>query len=96
MCRKLIVGAAILGFSAGGAGGALGIPHEDGQPPLQDKRVQMAQGARTCRAVSSCREAVILWCGGYRRADTDDDGIPCENVCRSLAQVEAIKKEIDC
>jgi len=39
---------------------------------------------------------VILWCGGYSRADADDDGIPCENVCRTLEQVERIKKEIDC
>ena len=59
-------------------------------------RVQLYQGARTCRAVSTCREAVVLWCGGYRRADADDDGIPCENVCRSRAQVEAIKEDIGC
>ncbi|HWW46523.1 MAG TPA: hypothetical protein VNZ94_01635 [Xanthobacteraceae bacterium] len=39
---------------------------------------------------------MILWCGGYSRADADDDGIPCENVCRTLEQVERIKKEIDC
>jgi len=39
---------------------------------------------------------VILWCGGYSRADNDDDGIPCENVCRTLKQVEAIKKQIGC
>ena len=45
---------------------------------------------------ASVGEAVVLWSGGYRRADADDDGIPCENVCRSLAQVEAIKKEIGC
>jgi hypothetical protein len=94
MRMNLFVWAGILGFSAGGASGATG---EDGPPPsLHDIRVQLAQGSRTCRTVSSCREAVVLWCGGYRRADADDDGIPCENVCRSLAQVEAIKKEIDC
>jgi hypothetical protein len=56
----------------------------------------VAQRGGTCQTVSSCREAVELWCGGYRRADGDGDGIPCENVCRSLSQVEAIKKEIDC
>ncbi|MBB3937364.1 excalibur calcium-binding domain-containing protein [Aureimonas phyllosphaerae] len=52
--------------------------------------------ARTCKAVSSCEEAVRLWCGGYRRADGDNDGIPCENVCSSLSEVEAIKAEIGC
>ena len=52
--------------------------------------------ARTCKAVSSCEEAVRLWCGGYRRADGDNDGIPCENVCRSLREVEEIKAQIGC
>jgi len=59
-------------------------------------RVQLAQGGRSCKAASTCEEAVIMWCGGYSRADADGDGIPCENVCRSLQQVEAIKKKIDC
>jgi hypothetical protein len=39
---------------------------------------------------------VILWCGGYSRADTDADGIPCENVCKTLKQVEAIKTQVGC
>ncbi|WP_280136914.1 excalibur calcium-binding domain-containing protein [Microvirga vignae] len=55
----------------------------------------MAQ-RRSCKAVSTCEEAVEMWCGGYSRADGDDDGIPCENVCRSLSQVEAIKKKVGC
>ncbi|MDI6028664.1 excalibur calcium-binding domain-containing protein [Corticibacterium sp. UT-5YL-CI-8] len=54
------------------------------------------QTARTCKQVSSCREAVQLWCGGYRRADADNDGIPCENICRNKAEVDAIREEIDC
>jgi endonuclease YncB( thermonuclease family) len=52
--------------------------------------------ATSCKAVKSCREAVILWCSGYSRADADGDGIPCENVCKSLAQVQPFKKEIGC
>lgn len=51
---------------------------------------------RTCNTVSSCREAVELWCSGYGRADGDGDGIPCENVCFSLEQVKKIKAEIGC
>ncbi len=51
---------------------------------------------RSCQAVSTCREAVEMWCGGYRRADGDGDGIPCENVCRSKSEVDKIKDEIDC
>jgi hypothetical protein len=54
------------------------------------------QGRRSCKAVSSCREAVIMWCSGYSRADADGDGIPCENICRSKSQVDAIKDEIGC
>lgn len=51
---------------------------------------------RSCKQVSSCEEAVELWCNGYARADGDDDGIPCENVCHSLEQVEQIRKSIGC
>jgi hypothetical protein len=70
---------------------ALGAGHAE---PGMSPPIRLAQ--RTCRDVSSCREAVILWCNGYRRADADSDGIPCENVCRSREQVQAIQKEIGC
>lgn len=52
--------------------------------------------ARTCKQVSTCEEAVRLWCGGYGRADADKDGIPCENVCRTKEQVDAIRARIGC
>lgn len=55
----------------------------------------LARGG-TCKTVSSCREAVELWCGGYSRADGDHDGIPCENVCHSREQVQEIQAEIGC
>ena len=61
-------------------------------PVLGERHAQ----ARTCKAVSSCEEAVRLWCGGYRRADGDNDGIPCENVCSSVSEVDEIKVEIGC
>jgi hypothetical protein len=50
----------------------------------------------SCKQVSSCEEAVALWCNGYRGADGDSDGIPCENVCHSLDQVEEIKTRQGC
>lgn len=50
----------------------------------------------TCKSVSSCYEAVLLWCGGYYGADRDQDGIPCETVCDSREQVQAIEAEIAC
>jgi hypothetical protein len=52
--------------------------------------------AASCKSVSSCEEAVALWCGGYARADGDSDGVPCENVCHSKEQVDEIKKAIGC
>ena len=64
--------------------------------PMSQPEPRLAQRARTCRQVSSCREAVILWCGGYRRADGDNDGIPCENVCSTREQVDRIRAEIGC
>lgn len=63
----------------------------DSSPSL----LQMAQRA-SCKAATSCQDAVAMWCGGYRAADADGDGIPCENVCRSRSQVEGIRKQIGC
>lgn len=57
---------------------------------------QVVQARRTCKSDFTCRDAVILWCSGYRRADADRDGIPCETVCRSLREVEEIKRAIGC
>lgn len=52
--------------------------------------------AKSCKAASTCKEAVEMWCNGYSGADRDNDGIPCENVCRSKKQVEAIQKQTGC
>ncbi|WP_322997524.1 excalibur calcium-binding domain-containing protein [Castellaniella sp.] len=51
--------------------------------------------AQSCKAAKSCAEAVEMWCEGYSAADRDDDGIPCENVCKSKKQVDAIMKKIE-
>ena len=88
--------AGLLIVCAAGSGGAAEDARERLPGRVQGRDIQLAQAARTCRAVSTCREAVLLWCGGYRRADADHDGLPYENVCRSLAQVEAIKGDIGC
>lgn len=60
---------------------------------LQGYQVSARRG---CKAVSTCREAVEMWCRGYAGADRDKDGIPCENVCKSKAEVDRIKAEIGC
>jgi hypothetical protein len=53
--------------------------------------------AARCTDYSSCEEAVIAWCAGqHPKADGDRDGIPCENVCSSLEDVEEIKVRINC
>jgi hypothetical protein len=57
------------------------------------ERFQMAQ-RQSCKAVSSCYEAVVMWCSGYARADGDSDGIPCENVCPSREVVRNILSQL--
>ncbi|MCP1199835.1 hypothetical protein [Notoacmeibacter sp. MSK16QG-6] len=50
-----------------------------------------------CKDYANCRQAVENWCAGlHPRADGDNDGIPCENVCSSREQVERIMAEIGC
>ena len=56
----------------------------------------IVRAAVSCKQAASCEEAVRMWCGGYRRADGDGDGIPCEKVCHSLEQVQKIREEIGC
>lgn len=59
-------------------------------------RPPVLQAAGGCKQAGSCEEAVQMWCGGYSRADADHDGIPCENVCHSLEQVQKIKDALGC
>jgi hypothetical protein len=78
---------------AGAVGGLTdGTPRAGVEPT---KEFLLAQ-RRSCKAVSTCEEAVEMWCGGYRRADGDSDGIPCENVCSSRSQVDGIRSKIGC
>ena len=57
---------------------------------------QAAQAAR-CSDYSTCEQAVRNWCAGnHPGADRDDDGIPCESVCGSKAQVDEIRSRIGC
>ena len=57
---------------------------------------------RFCTQVSSCREAVHLWCVcGYRNADRDGDGVPCESLCgqsdpMTLERVSRIRRDLGC
>lgn len=90
MCR-IFLGAVALFLLAGAASAA---PVE--QTPWKQGEFLLAARSQSCKSVSSCEEAVAMWCGGYSRADGDNDGIPCENVCSSVSQVEAIKKDIGC
>lgn len=53
--------------------------------------------AASCKNYATCEDAVIAWCAGeHPRADGDHDGIPCENVCSSKAQVDTIREKIGC
>ena len=64
--------------------------------PVQVRPISPFVQAKTCKQVHSCEEAVELWCGGYRRADRDGDGIPCENICYTKEQVDEIRRRIGC
>lgn len=51
----------------------------------------------TCKSYRTCDQAVQNWCAGrHDDADRDRDGIPCENLCRSRAQVIEIMRRIGC
>jgi hypothetical protein len=65
-------------------------------PPAFQPGPSFMLARASCKQVGSCEEAVALWCNGYTRADSDSDGIPCENVCHSLEQVEEIKSRQGC
>lgn len=53
--------------------------------------------AAKCSDYNTCEEAVIAWCSGeHPRADGDNDGVPCENVCTSVEEVQKIKAKIKC
>jgi len=95
MIRKVTT-LALAGFvtiGSFGTAGAVGNPNHS-LAPMRGEGVKdiLVAPRRTCQAASTCEEAVEMWCGGYSRADGDGDGILCENVRRSLVQVEAIKK----
>ena len=67
------------------------------KPELPWTPMPQAENVRaSCKQASSCAEAVLMWCNGYFRADADHDGVPCENVCHSRGEVEAIEAEIGC
>lgn len=82
-------------FAAAGVSARTDQP-EMSLPPEVSLPIELVQRARSCRTVSSCREAVEMWCDGYERADADKDGIPCENVCPSKELVDRIREEIGC
>lgn len=67
----------------------------EAEAAASDFPLRLAAG-RTCKQVASCAEAVELWCSGYRRADADGDGIPCENICHSRAEVDQFRSAVGC
>jgi hypothetical protein len=86
----------VIAGSIGSAGAAGALQEQKRSADLEQVREYLMAQRRSCKPASSCEEAVEMWCGGYSRADADDDGIPCENVCRSRSQVDAIKHRIGC
>lgn len=98
MLRMIVIGAALAGALCPAAAGVITGTGEDRSPLtrlLDAGEYRVAQRA-SCKAASTCEEAVQMWCDGYKAADRDKDGIPCEDVCRSKAQVDEIKERIGC
>ncbi|MGX1305437.1 hypothetical protein AB7M35_000157 [Amorphus suaedae] len=91
VCVTALGAAAVPQVSAAGISG-FAPASESARGPAADQ----VAAKRSCKAVSSCREAVQMWCDGYKRADADNDGIPCENICHSKKEVDAIRAEIGC
>ncbi len=51
--------------------------------------------AKSCKAYRSCAEVIADYPDGkFGRKDGDQDGIPCENVCRSKKQVRELLKKV--
>jgi len=51
----------------------------------------------TCKSHNTCADVVKKWCAGlHPRADGDNDGIPCEDICFSLKQVGRERAKIGC
>jgi hypothetical protein len=94
--KKGMVAALIAVMLAGAAPAAGGLPDHPPKPSVERVKKFVVAQRRSCKAASTCEEALEMWCGGYSRADADDDGIPCENVCRSKSQVASIKQRIGC
>nr|WP_307281124.1 excalibur calcium-binding domain-containing protein [Phyllobacterium ifriqiyense] len=76
--------------------GALPAPISQTTAKPQQSPWLVLSARTTCKQVNSCEEAVQIWCDGYARADADDDGIPCENICHSKEQVDEIRRQIGC
>ena len=86
----VVMGPAGLAFAQGGS------VADDFRRTLECPRRQY------CTRVSTCEEAVHLWCVcGYTGADRDKDGVPCEDLCgqstaTNLARVASIKGALGC
>ncbi|MDX1471933.1 MAG: excalibur calcium-binding domain-containing protein, partial [Flavobacteriaceae bacterium] len=51
--------------------------------------------AKYCKYYRSCAEVIADYPDGkFGKRDGDDDGIPCENVCRSRQQVEDLLNQM--
>ncbi len=94
--RKVLIAALAVMAMAGPVGAAGSLSNPPARSNVSQVKEFMVAQRRSCSAASTCEEAVEMWCGGYSGADRDNDGIPCESVCRSRAQVDAIKKRIGC
>lgn len=83
------------GDQGGGQGSGQGVADDF-------RRTLQCPTRKYCTRVSTCREAVHLWCAcGYEGADRDSDGVPCESLCGQsepavLERVARIRASLGC
>jgi len=102
MIRRILMAAMLLAAlppahaTEGSAWGRLAALRSSASAPAARTDLERHARGGGCKSMASCRDAVEAWCGGSRDLDRDDDGIPCESICRSKAQVDKIRAEIGC
>jgi len=94
--RKVLIAAFAAMMTTGPVGAAGVLSDPPAKASVEQVKEFMVAQRQSCKAASSCQEAVEMWCGGDSRADGDGDGVPCENVCRAKSQVDTIKQRIGC
>ena len=91
---KVVAFAGLVFISSAAASVANPIPQ---MTPFPAARDHVLVRGPYCKDHRTCTAAVRAWCNGtHPGADRDNDKIPCENICKSRAQVRKIARKLGC